>query len=50
MRGQDYGYELTAEVVRDGKVERVTSRVVVRAGETASITLNPGGVVQTAGK
>jgi len=47
--GADYGYELTAEVVRDGKAERVSGRVVVRAGLTTSITLNPGGI-QTASK
>jgi uncharacterized protein (TIGR03000 family) len=45
----DYGYELTAEVERDGRTERVTGRVIVRAGMTTSITLNPG-VVQTAAK
>jgi uncharacterized protein (TIGR03000 family) len=49
QQGTPYGYELTAEVMRDGKVERVTERVIVRAGETASITLTPG-IVQTAGK
>lgn len=47
--GVPYGYELTAEVTRNGKVERVTERVIVRAGETATISLDRG-VVQTAGK
>jgi uncharacterized protein (TIGR03000 family) len=47
--GADYGYELTAEVIRDGKTERVSGRVVVRAGLTTTITLNPGAI-QTAGK
>ena len=47
--GADYGYELTAEVTRDGKTERVTGRVIVRAGMTTSITLNPGAI-QTAGR
>ncbi len=42
--GTDYGYELTAEVTRDGKTERVTERVVVRAGETATVTLNPSTI------
>jgi len=42
--GKDYGYELTAEVVRDGQVLTVTERVVVRAGETARVTLTPGVV------
>jgi uncharacterized protein (TIGR03000 family) len=46
QQGTPYGYELTAEVMRDGKMERVTERVIVRAGETASITLTPG-IVQT---
>ena len=47
--GADYGYELTAEVTRDGKTERVTGRVIVRAGMTTSITLNPGAI-QTASR
>jgi uncharacterized protein (TIGR03000 family) len=42
--GMDYGYELTAEVIRDGRVQTITERVVVRAGETAKVTLNPGVV------
>jgi uncharacterized protein (TIGR03000 family) len=42
--GQDYGYELTAEVIRDGRLLLVTERVVVRAGETARVTLNPSSV------
>ncbi|VTT98967.1 Uncharacterized protein OS=Pirellula staleyi (strain ATCC 27377 / DSM 6068 / ICPB 4128) GN=Psta_2893 PE=4 SV=1 [Gemmataceae bacterium] len=42
-RGTDYAYELSAEVVRDGKTERVTERVVVRAGEKATVTLAPRG-------
>jgi uncharacterized protein (TIGR03000 family) len=46
--GQSYQYLLTAEVVRDGRTERVTEAVVVRAGETARVTLTPG--VATAGK
>ncbi|WP_439631472.1 TIGR03000 domain-containing protein [Gemmata sp.] len=47
-RGTDYAYELTAEVVRDGKTERVTERVVVRAGEKATVTLDPRPGVVTA--
>ncbi|MBA4189204.1 MAG: hypothetical protein C0467_14495 [Planctomycetaceae bacterium] len=39
--GVDYAYELTAEVMRGGKAERVTERVIVRAGETKSVTLTP---------
>src|SRR5262245_38970089 len=42
--GTAYAYELTAEVVRDGRVQTVTERVVVRAGETAKVTLNVGDV------
>jgi uncharacterized protein (TIGR03000 family) len=42
--GQSYTYELTAEVTRDGRPERVTSSVVVRAGETTTVTLMPLGV------
>ncbi len=41
--GMEYAYDLTAEVVRDGKPQTVTERVVVRAGETASVTLAIGG-------
>ena len=46
--GQSYRYELTAEVVRNGRTERVTESVVVRAGETSTATLTPPGVT-TAG-
>jgi uncharacterized protein (TIGR03000 family) len=42
--GQNYRYELTAEVVRDGRTERTTGTVIVRAGETAAVTLSPTGV------
>ena len=42
--GQNYRYELTAEVVRDGRTERVTESVIVRAGETSTVTLTPTGV------
>ncbi len=41
--GQNYSYELTAEVVRDGKTERRTERVIVRAGYTSNVTLALGG-------
>lgn len=40
--GQSYAYDLTAEVVRDGRVQAVTQRVVVRAGEKTTVTLTPG--------
>lgn len=46
--GMDYAYDLTAEVMRDGKAERVTERVVVRAGEKTSVTL-AAGVVNAVG-
>ena len=42
--GQSYKYELTAEITRDGRTERVTETVIVRAGETATVTLTPSGV------
>jgi len=48
MPGQNYGYELTAEVIRDGHVISVTERVVVRAGETTRVTLTPGIVTASA--
>jgi uncharacterized protein (TIGR03000 family) len=31
--GQTYYYDLRAEVVRDGKVEKETKRILVRAGD-----------------
>jgi uncharacterized protein (TIGR03000 family) len=46
--GQSYAYDLTAEVTRDGRVQTITERVVVRAGEKTRVTLNPGGIA-TAG-
>ena len=42
--GQSYTYELTAEVMRDGKVQTATEKVVVRGGEKTSVTLNIEGV------
>jgi len=44
LAGQNYQYELTAEVIRDGRTERATGTVIVRAGETATVTLTPGPV------
>jgi uncharacterized protein (TIGR03000 family) len=44
QKGQSYTYELTAEVVRDGKTLTTTEKVVVRGGETASVTLDVGAV------
>ena len=46
--GQSYAYDLTAEVIRDGRVQSVTERVVVRAGEKTSVTLSLNGIA-TAG-
>jgi uncharacterized protein (TIGR03000 family) len=37
--GQDYGYDLTAEVTANGKTTTAIARVVVRAGETARVTI-----------
>jgi uncharacterized protein (TIGR03000 family) len=37
--GRDYQYTLTAEVVRDGRVQRVSRTVTVRAGEQTAVTL-----------
>lgn len=39
--GQEYGYDLVAEVTADGKAIRAGARVVLRAGETARVTLDP---------
>ena len=37
--GREYAYDLTAEVVVDGRVRQVTERVVIRAGEETKVTL-----------
>jgi uncharacterized protein (TIGR03000 family) len=47
--GQSYTYQLTAEVVRDGRVQTATEKVVVKAGEKTSVTLTVEGV-RTASK
>lgn len=39
VAGQDYAYDLTAEVTRNGEVQKVSKRVTVRAGETTTVTL-----------
>ena len=39
--GQDYGYDLVAEVTANGKTTKAAARVVLRAGETARVTLAP---------
>lgn len=49
-KGISYRYELTAEVTRDGRTERVTETVVVRAGETAKVTLDPTGIATAGAK
>ena len=49
QNGQTYTYELTAEVVRDGKTQTVTEKVLVRGGEKATVTLSVEGV-RTASK
>jgi len=38
--GQEYGYELTIEVMQNGKLERATEKVVVRAGAQVNVTLS----------
>jgi uncharacterized protein (TIGR03000 family) len=44
--GQSYIYTLKAEVVRDGKVETITKAVVVKSGQTTSVSLDlPAGAV-----
>ncbi|MDY3552027.1 TIGR03000 domain-containing protein [Gemmata sp. JC717] len=50
QKGVSYRYELTAEVTRDGRTERVTETVVVRAGETAQVTLAPTGIATAGAK
>ena len=39
--GQNYGYNLVAEVTTEGKTTRAAAQVVLRAGETARVTLDP---------
>lgn len=46
--GQEYAYDLTAERTVDGQTVREARRVVLRAGETAAVTLTPA--TQTAGR
>jgi len=48
--GQEYAYDLTAEVVRDGRVQTVTERVTVRAGAETKVTLAPAAATRTAGR
>ncbi|QJW95695.1 TIGR03000 domain-containing protein [Frigoriglobus tundricola] len=48
--GQSYQYQLTAEVTRDGRTERATETVIVRAGETAQVTLAPSAVLTAGAK
>lgn len=38
--GRTFHYTLRAEVVREGRVQTVTERIAVRAGETTRVTLN----------
>lgn len=43
--GYQYSYDLVAEVVREGRTERITQRVTFRAGQEARVTLDvPTGV------
>lgn len=42
--GREYAYELTAEVVRGGQRQTLTGRVVVKAGQTATATLEAPAV------
>jgi uncharacterized protein (TIGR03000 family) len=37
--GMEYAYELTAEATRKGAVQKITQRVVVRAGQEATVDL-----------
>lgn len=50
QKGVSYRYELTAEVTRAGRVERVTETVVVRAGEVARVALEPTGIATAGAK
>lgn len=43
--GHDYEYTLEAAIERDGQIERIAQRVVVRAGQETRVTLDvPTGV------
>jgi uncharacterized protein (TIGR03000 family) len=42
--GSDYHYDLTAELMRDGKPVTVSKRVTVRPGETTRVTIDSSGV------
>jgi uncharacterized protein (TIGR03000 family) len=41
--GQEYTYELTAEVLRDGAVQKITERAVIRAGQVTKVALTVSG-------
>ncbi len=44
--GQEFGYTLQAEIVRDGKTVKVTKQVTVRAGEETTVSFEePASVV-----
>ncbi|MDB5309965.1 MAG: hypothetical protein JWO38_4167 [Gemmataceae bacterium] len=40
---QEYAYELTAEVTLGGVTQKVTERVIIRAGQETKVLLAPGG-------
>jgi uncharacterized protein (TIGR03000 family) len=42
--GKEYHYDITAEVMRDGKPVTVRKRVAVRAGETTRLIIDASGV------
>jgi uncharacterized protein (TIGR03000 family) len=41
--GQEYHYDVTADLMRDGKPVTVSKRVAVRAGETTRVMIDPSG-------
>lgn len=38
--GHEYYHTLEADVIRDGKTERISQRVVIRAGQETRVTLD----------
>jgi uncharacterized protein (TIGR03000 family) len=42
--GRDYHYDITAEVMRDGKPVTVIKRITVRPGETTRLNIDASGV------
>jgi uncharacterized protein (TIGR03000 family) len=45
---QEYGYEMTVEVIKDGRTLKTTKVVIVRAGESLQVKFDLAEVKETA--